>query len=302
MARTDDERKVRLRPPKPRKARSERAVWASGFRLLMHYARSSRKGRNRRASSGKRGNRCPYHQRCAVRVTYLSNKTHGQWKAHGRYLARESATRAGFVDISARLDEWQKANDERLWKLIISPEFGDRVDLKRLTRDLIERMEKDLGTALEWAAVEHYNTEHPHVHVVVRGLRADGTALRMSRDYIQHGVRSISEHLCTCQLGYRTELDAMESERREITETRFTSLDRRIMREARNPSEDFEVVRNPTKPGLSEMARSRTKHEASRLAVLQRMGLAESKGGASWLVHRDFEQVLRAMQRMISVF
>jgi hypothetical protein len=59
----------------------------------------------------------------------------------------------------------------------------------------------------------------------------------------------------------------------------------------------FEVVRNPTEAGLSETARLRTQHEASRLAVLHRMGLAESAGGASWLVRRDCEQVLRAMQR-----
>jgi hypothetical protein len=28
-------------------------------------------------------------------------------------------------------------------------------------------MEKDLGTGPEWVAVEHHNTERPHVHVVV---------------------------------------------------------------------------------------------------------------------------------------
>jgi Protein of unknown function (DUF3363) len=186
--------------------------------------------------------------------------------------------------------------------VIISPEFGDLADLRRLTPDLMERMEKDLGTALEWVAVEHHNTEHPHVHVVVRGLRTDGTSLRMSREYIQQGIRSAAEHLCTRQFGYRTELEAADAERREISEARFTSLDRKIMQEASNPNADFgpeyfAVVRNPTEPGLSESARLRTKHEASRLAVLQRMGLAESTGGVSWLVRRDCEQVLRAMQR-----
>ena len=247
-------------------------------------------------------------------MTYLNNKTRGQWKAHGRYLARESATHenpvegVGFgredqkVDIASRLENWQRAGDERMWKLIISPEFGDLADLRRLTGDLMERMEKDLGTDLEWVAVEHHNTEHPHVHIVVRGVRTDGAALRMSREYIQHGIRSAAEHLCTRQIGFRTELDAANAERREISESRFTSLDRRIMREASNPNGDFgpeyfEVVRNPTEPGLSETARLRAQHEASRLAVLHRMGLAESTSGASWFVRRDCEQVLRAMQR-----
>ncbi len=53
MARTDDERKVRLRPPKPRRPSDERVVWSSGFKLLMHYARSTRKARNRGTSGGK---------------------------------------------------------------------------------------------------------------------------------------------------------------------------------------------------------------------------------------------------------
>ena len=101
------------------------------------------------------------------------------------------------IDIASRLENWQRAGDERLWKLIISPEFGDQVELRRLTADLMERMEKDLGTDLEWVAVEHHNTEHPHVHVVVRGVRSDGAALRMSREYIQQGIRSVAENLCT---------------------------------------------------------------------------------------------------------
>ncbi|HLK21386.1 MAG TPA: hypothetical protein VKT81_20685, partial [Bryobacteraceae bacterium] len=170
---------------------------------------------------------------CAVRVTYLSNKTRGQWRAHGRYLARESATHenpvegVGFcrdergIDIVSRLENRQHAGDERLWKLIISPEFGDQVNLRSLTSDMLEGMEKDLGTDLEWVAVEHHNTEHSHAHVVVRGLRSDGAALRMSREYIQQGIRSVAENLCTKQLGYRTQLDAAEAERREISESRL---------------------------------------------------------------------------------
>jgi type IV secretory pathway VirD2 relaxase len=218
MWRTDDEREFRLRPTKPRVSRNEGAACSTGFKLLMRYARSSRSNGYRSASGKGKGTR-PYHQRCAVRVTYLKNKVRGQWKAHGRYLARESATlendasavgfdrENGDVDITRRVESWQAAGDEQMWKLIISPEFGDRADLSRLTRGLIERMEKDLGTNLEWVAVEHHNAEHSHVHVVVRGKRNGGETLRMSRDYVQGGIRGIAEDLCTRQLGYRTEID-----------------------------------------------------------------------------------------------
>ena len=314
MARTDDEREIRLRPRKPRLRRNEGAAWSSGFRLLMHYARTSRSAGNRAAAGGKTRAASSYHQRCAVRVTYLNNKTRGQWKAHGRYLARASATfendakAVGFsresnaIDIAAQLESWQAAGDERFWKVIVSPEFGDRVDLSRLTRALIERMEDDIGTPLEWMAVAHHNTEHPHGHVVVRGRRDDGDALRLRRQYVQNGIREIAGDLCTRQLGYRTQLDAVEAERREITETRFTSLDRRLLKDPSGIGSDaepqyFAVTRNPLQTGLTETARLRAKHEAARLAVLARMGLAESTGPHTWRVRRDFEQILRAMQR-----
>jgi len=279
----------------------------------MHYARSSRKISNR-SPGGKGKGTCSYHQRCAVRVTYLNNRTRGQWQAHGRYLARESATfendakAVGFnredsgIDIVRRLEGWQGAGDERVFKLIVSPEFGDRVDLSRLTRALVERMGEDLGTALEWVAVEHHNTEHPHVHVVVRGVRSDGQSLRLSRDYVRQGIRSIAADLCTRQLGYRTQRDAAEAERREISEERFTSLDRRLLRDAQEISSDhapsyFAITRNPFSAGFTETGRLRAEHDAARLAVLCRMGLAEPMGPNRWRVCRDFDQILRAMQR-----
>jgi len=313
MARTDDDREFQLRPPKPRVARNEGAAWSSGFRLLMHYARSSRKASNR-APGGKGKGPRPYHQRCAIRVTYLKNKVRGQWKAHGRYLARESAAfednakPVGFnretagVDIAGKLQGWQTAGDQQFWKLIVSPEFGDRVDLPRLTRELIRQMEKDLGTDLEWVAAEHYNTEHPHVHLVIRGVRDSGEVLHLSREYVQQGIRASAADLCTRQLGYRTELDGAEAERREVTEKRFTSIDRRLLREAAESSPDFgsqgfTVSRNPAQTGLGETARSRVRHDVARLAVLRKMGLAEPTGPDTWRLRRDLEQILRAMQR-----
>jgi len=304
MARTDDDREFRLRPPRPPVTRNEGAAWSNGFKLLMQYARSSKKAGNRGAGGkGKAGR--PYHQRCAVRVTYLKNRVRGQWKAHGRYLSRETATfendlrGVGFsdenkaVDIAGQLADWQAAGDQQLWKLIVSPEFGDRVDLPRLTHEMIKQMEKDLGTKLEWVAAEHHNTEHPHAHVVIRGKRDGGETLRMSREYVQQGIRSIAADLCTRQLGYRTQLDGVEAERREVSEKRFTSVDRRLLKDA---LESGTVSRNPAHAGLSEIARSRIRHDVARLAVLRQMGLAEATGPNTWHLRPDFEQVLQVMQ------
>jgi hypothetical protein len=296
MAMTDEEREFRLRPRKPPVAcgESKRNAGTSGFKMLMHFARQSRTAIRQGSSSGRRS--FPHRQRCAVRITYSKNKGGGQWRAHGRYLERERAALGaspGFdardtgVQISTRLQSWQANKDELLWKFIISPEFGDRADLQRLTRELMGSIEKDLGGPIEWAAVAHHNTEHPHVHIALRGKSANGSVLRLNRDYIKRGVRDIAEDLCTRQLGYRTSLDAAEAERREINETRFTSLDRAILRRA-SPSDSGPVLKQ---------ALIGKHHIQARLLVLQRMGLAMAGADSTWQLRPDTAQVLRAMQR-----
>jgi len=37
--------------------------------------------------------------------------------------------------------------------------------------------ERDLGTKLDWIGVDHWNTDNPHVHVLVRGKADDGRDL-----------------------------------------------------------------------------------------------------------------------------
>ncbi len=234
---------------------------------------------------------------------YAKNATRGQWKAHGRYIARESASQgraveAGFdatergINIAARLNQWQLASDERVWKIIVSPEFGDKVDLVQLTRDLMQCMTRDLDTHLEWVAVSHFNTDNPHVHIALRGVRENGKAFRLERDYVKHGIRSIAEDLCTLRLGCRTQRDIAEAQRREVSQHRFTSLDRSIARDkpTEGESSHFQVSRISAHP--------RNQYAVARLRTLESMGLAETAGLDQWLVRRDFETALRAMQRL----
>jgi hypothetical protein len=290
---SDEAREFRLRPGTPPVAKQSHgtASWSSAFKTLMHYARQSRRGAVQSSSGGRRG--FSHRQRCAVRITYAKNATRGLWGAHGRYLERDSALggETGFdaketaVNVSGLLHHWQSNKDELLWKLIISPEFGERADLQKLTRDLMTRVEEDLGGPLDWVAVVHRNTEHPHVHVALRGVDAKGATLRLSRDYVRRGFREIAEDLCTRQMGFRTILDTADAERREINEMRFTSLDRVILRGAQ-PGENGLVFNNAAKHHLS-----------ARLIVLSRMGIAEGVGNGEWRLRPDMEQVLRAMQR-----
>jgi hypothetical protein len=208
------------------------------------------------------------------------------------------------VDIAAKLNGWQKVGDERMWKFIISPEFGDRVDLQRLTRDLMRDVECGLGERqIEWVAVAHYNTEHPHVHVALRGVDGQRRPVQFDRDYVKTGIRNIAEDLCTKQLGYRTELDGATAERREVSQHRYTSLDRMIARAAganvqQSDFQFFIYSQQPTKPGVRDGAALRQQHTTERLLFLQKMDLARCTGPDVWLVRRDFESVLRSMQRI----
>jgi len=247
---------------------------------------------------------------CSVRVTYSSNRVTGHWRAHGKYIARESASlqpeKNGFsaettgVDIPLRLHEWQKAGDPRIWKLIISPEFGERLDLQRLTRDVMIRMETDLHTSLEWAAMAHFNTEHPHVHVALRGLDKRGEDFSLDREYVSNGLRSVAQHFATVQLGYRTEQDATLALRRQVPLQRFTPLDRLIVARTQPldvVSGDLRVTVDPTRYGVGRFAAVREQSLTSRLMTLQTMGLARPEGPHQWRIRRDLETALKAMKR-----
>ena len=74
-------------------------------------------------------------------------------------------------------------------------------DLRGFTRDLARRMEADLGTRLDWVAVDHWNTDNPHVHLIVRGVDDRGGDLVIARDYISNGLRSRAEDLVALELG-----------------------------------------------------------------------------------------------------
>lgn len=310
METKDRERPFRLRPRRPPAGaygESDR-TWAYGLRRLLRIVQmSGRRGGRRKTGFVRSAHAAKFHQRVAVRVTYSTNKTPGQWKAHGHYIARESATQkeninaVGFsatetaVDVAGRLASWQSAGDERMFKIIVSPEFGERMNLERHTRDLMRRTEQSRLTKLEWVAVVHHNTEHPHVHIALRGLDDRGASLRLPRAFIQSGIRRHAEELATLELGFRTERDALEAQCREVQQLRFTSLDRIIQRSRGDDANCFTVRREPVDP--HRYAKAQDHHVLARLAKLEQIGLAARTDRHSWLVRGDFEDILRTMQR-----
>jgi len=160
-------------------------------------------------------------------------------------------------------------------------------------------MEHDLGLRLEWVAVAHFNTDHPHVHIALRGL-TDAGPLRLARDYIKQGTRNNAENLCTAQLGFRTELDALEAERREVEALLITSLDRRIAKEGFGPDGDGTLEPASLRPPSSEVQRARRLFLAARVRTLATAGLCEEIEPGRWQIDPAFLSRLIALGAKIT--
>ena len=274
----------------PRRARRHR--WGS-------HERGGRRGRGRAFLTGVD----PRWQRSTVKASYSRNGRSASWAAHGTYLAREGAQREGGkgrgfdaekggIDLTATLRSWQQAGDARLWKFIVSPEHGERLDLKAHARALVSHMERDLGTRLEWVAIDHYNTDNPHVHLLVRGRDAEGRALQIHPDYLRQGIRRRSQDLATQALGFRSEHEIVQSRGRAVERVQFTELDRALIRQGGTRG----LVTIDGRPPRSQAARSFRQHELRRLQVLEGLGLAEKVWTHTWRLSPQLEDALRQAQ------
>src|SRR6516165_6435016 len=182
--------------------------------------------------------------------------------------------------------------DRHHFRLIVSPDDAEQLsDLKGFTRDLMGQAERDLGTKLDWVAVDHWNTEHPHVHVIVRGVTDNEHDLVISRDYISQGLRARAGHLVTIELGPRTDLDIRRRLAAEIEPDRWTGLDRVLAIEATRHHRVVDL-RPEADPTLDADTRSAL---VGRMRKLERLGLAEQLGSARWYLSERIEPTLRAL-------
>ena len=110
--------------------------------------------------------------------------------------------------------------DPHQFRLIVSAEAGADLDLTRFTRTFMGQVEADLGTRLEWVAVNHYDTDHPHTHILLRGTDADGQSLTIQRSYMTDGLRYRAQELATNELGPRRERTPAREVAQEHVRTR----------------------------------------------------------------------------------
>ena len=221
---------------------------------------------------------------------------------HLRYIERDGVGRDGEPGQAYRpqtdmadLDAFKErcADDRHHFRFILSPEDGAELeDLRTYTRHLMQRMEADLGTGLDWVAVNHWNTDNPHTHIVVRGRDDTGKDLIIAGDYIAVGFRHRAAELATEWLGPRTELEIQQTLQREVEQERWTSLDRTLKREMGEAGGDGLVhTERLNEPRLQR----RRLLLIGRLQRLQRLGLADETRPGTWAVHADAEKTLCAL-------
>ncbi|MET4448626.1 type IV secretory pathway VirD2 relaxase [Bradyrhizobium sp. GM2.2] len=219
--------------------------------------------------------------------------------AHLGYLRREGVTRDGekarlfgpdteHADPKAFAERCQ--DDRHHFRFIVSPEdAADMADLKGFARELVGQMEVDLGTKLDWVGVDHWNTQHPHVHVIVRGVAEDGQDLVISRVYIKEGMRARAQDLATQELGLRSDPDIRRSLERQVEAERWTQLDRQLVRDA----DRHGVI--DLAPDLAQQPDQFHALKVGRLRRLESLGLAHQLGPSQWVMDEAAETTLREL-------
>ncbi len=281
-------------------AAAERAGGSVSRKGTIGPGHRSRFGRGQRASVQANRLITSRSRGAVVKARVVRHSARGAPLAtHLGYLRREGVTRDG---EKARLfgpgtDEADPkafaercADDRHHFRFIVSPDDAiEMADLKRFTRDLVGQMEKDLGTRLDWVAVDHWNTEHPHVHLIVRGVRDDGENLVIARDYIKEGMRDRARDLITQELGPRTDHDIRTALERQIEAERWTNIDRQLAHDAH-------------RTGIIDLAPHAGRQpdefhalKVGRLRKLEGLGLAEQIGPGQWVISESAEKRLREL-------
>lgn len=313
MASRDDER-LRIKPGAPKRPdgsqsgqRTQRFVsqvlkqvskagakasWGRGARPASSFGRG-------RVAAGLVGSRLGADaRRVVIKSRYVVLKQAGAHSVstHLRYIERDGVTRDGErgqaygpETDTADLKSFEERGkgDRHQFRFIVSVEDAEELeDLRDYTREFMRRMATDLETRLDWVAVDHWDTDNPHMHIVLRGRAANGQDLVIAPDYMAHGMRTRASELATEWLGRRTELEIRQGLLREVEEARLTSLDRGLLRHA--TLDRVDLTRQPNDRPRQTLLRA-------RLQRLEAMELAERIDANHWQLSPNMQQTLTTM-------
>ncbi len=248
-----------------------------------------------------------FSQRVVIKTRVVQTNASGASgiKTHVNYVAREGVGIDGKeavpldengVMTNAELDKFAERgnNCRHQFRIIVSPENGSHLDMEEFAKEVMNVMESDLKTRLDYVAVVHYDTDQPHVHVVINGKDDAGGDLVISRDYIGHGMRERASEIATRQLGMRSELEIQSAIDKEVTAHRMTGVDHQIIKMSESNPDGQVDLTMPPPSGNNFMIRARNQ-KLARLNELERLGLADEVRPGVWRIDNDLQGRLRAI-------
>jgi hypothetical protein len=220
-------------------------------------------------------------------VSYLARDGAGQDCVEANFYNQDGQPSVGAVET--QVAGWEQ--DRHHFRLIISAENGDKIDdLNAYVQDVMEKVSIDLKEPrLEWVAVNHFDTDQPHTHVLMLGRRANGKDLVLPRAYVSHGIRGRAQEQAQAVLGDTKRSDAERGLFTRSTASRWTDIDIKLAALARGNGgvlSSSELTRHDT---VGALVRARVGH-------LESLGLAtRTKEGVRFT--DDLKTKLDALQK-----
>ena len=215
--------------PRFKRRRNEQDSARALAGLLRRFGSSKKKGAGGSSKSGGGSRRVDFRQKCVAKMQY-SNSIKAHHVQLKEYLVREgTGIDGGRAELyGTDIDEYRENMVDRNYRIFLSPQ-SDKVDLEALTKDFVIRLEAATGYKFYWQAANHYNTAHPHAHLLLNGQDQNGKIIKeIPRDIVKTFMREYARDICTSQLGNRTIREIALEKERELEAHRYTRLDARI--------------------------------------------------------------------------
>jgi len=185
--------------------------------------------RRKGSFSGGRGRRtADSRQKCIAKMQYS-----GSIEAHRVQLEKYLVLEGKGVDgkspelFGTDMKEYLENMTGKNFRIFLSPQ-SDKADLKDLAERFIAKLEKQTGYQLYWQRACHYDTAHPHAHLLINGVDKKGREIKFPKDVVKTFMRETARDLCTLQLGNRTQQDIDREKEQELYVPRLIRLDKRI--------------------------------------------------------------------------
>ncbi|MCA8895753.1 MAG: DUF3363 domain-containing protein [Amphiplicatus sp.] len=288
---------ARIKRAAKRLAKPKRKAGFSGERIGRGSAAA-------RVAAMRRSPLVKFRMRRVIVKTHIARAGKGigraAFRAHVKYIQRDGVDRNGdggelYSRDSEKLDDKdflaRSLHDPHQFRIILSPEDGEQIgDLKAFTRDVMREVEKDLGTKFDWVAVDHWNTGHPHTHVVIRGRDAKARDLVIAHEYLTRGLRMRAQEIALEWLGPRRDLEIARARAREVEAARFTEIDRELAALSRGGALAIAPASGAAGQAAGQFERTL---RLRRLKFLESLGLAVTEGAMTWRLAKGWEENLR---------